>query len=113
MAETLEDPDERQTAIELSIGWRLGQEFAAAHPEEALEIGRERVPEDCENLDVARVLLAESVRTNEPNHAWGWHDYAKYEVMRDSVAAADVEGDFDLQHAFPNDYVKQMNQDNP
>jgi NitT/TauT family transport system substrate-binding protein len=105
----LDNAQDRKIAINLMKGWRMGTEFAQQNPEEALQIACKRVPEDCENMDVAKAYLDVAIAAEEPPQEWGFHDFAKYEVVRDSIAAAQIEGDVNLEEAFTNDYVEEFN----
>ena len=87
----------------------MGTDFARGNPDEALEIACKRVPEDCANMDVAQAYLDVAIAAEEPPQQWGFHDFAKYEVVRDSIAAAQIEGNVDLDQAFTNDYVEEFN----
>jgi len=107
--EVLDNEQDREIAINLMKGWRMGTEFAQQNPDQALEIACKRVPEDCENMDVAKAYLDVAIAAEEPPQDWGFHDFAKYEVVRDSIAAAQIEGEVDLEQAFTNDYVEEFN----
>lgn len=111
MAETLESEENREIAIKLAKGWRMGTQFAIENPEQALEIACKRVPEDCQNMDVAKAYIDVAIDAERPQQQWGFHDFAKYQTVKDSIAAAQIEGDVDLRKAFTNEYVDEINAD--
>jgi NitT/TauT family transport system substrate-binding protein len=108
-ASTLQNPDDRDTAIKLAKGWRMGTEFAINDPQAALDIACKRIPEDCQNMKVAQAYLDVAIAAERPPQQWGFHDMAKHTTVKDSIAAAQIEGDVDLEKAFSNEYVDEIN----
>jgi NitT/TauT family transport system substrate-binding protein len=106
---TLDNPEDRDTAIKLAKGWRMGTEFAVENPQQALDIACKRIPEDCQNMKVAQAYLDVAVAAEKPPGQWGEHDQDKNTTVKDSIAAAQIEGDVDLAAAFSTDYIDEIN----
>ncbi|MEA2179974.1 MAG: NitT/TauT family transport system substrate-binding protein, partial [Solirubrobacteraceae bacterium] len=96
-ASTLQNPEDRDTAIKLAKGWRMGTEFAMNDPKAALDIACKRIPEDCQNMKVAQAYLDVAIAAEKPPQQWGLHDAEKNQTVKDSIAAAQIEGDVDLE----------------
>ncbi|MEY2534153.1 MAG: NitT/TauT family transport system substrate-binding protein [bacterium] len=108
-ASTLQNAEDRDTAIKLAKGWRMGTEFAVQDPKAALEIACKRVPEDCQNMKVAQAYLDVAIAAEKPSQQWGLHDVEKNRTVKDSIAAAQIKGDVDLEKAFTNEYIDEVN----
>jgi NitT/TauT family transport system substrate-binding protein len=108
-ASTLQNPEDRDTAIKLAKGWRMGTEFAMNDPKAALDIACKRIPEDCQNMKVAQAYLDVAIAAEKPPQQWGLHDAEKNQTVKDSIAAAQIEGDVDLETAFTNEYIDEVN----
>ena len=108
--ETLANETDREIAIKLARGWLKGTVFTEANPEATLAIGCERVPEECTDMDGARSFLdaaVESVAIPEGTMP-GTNEVAKWEVIKESLAFADLEGDVDVAEAAPDDFVDEV-----
>jgi NitT/TauT family transport system substrate-binding protein len=108
-ASTLQNQEDRDTAIKLAKGWRMGTEFAVNDPKAALDIACKRIPEDCQNMKVAQAYLDVAIAAEKPPQQWGFHDIEKNRTIKDSIAAAQIKGDVDLEKAFPNEYIDEVN----
>jgi NitT/TauT family transport system substrate-binding protein len=104
---TLDDPADRELAIKLARGWLQAGQFIAAHTDEALKIGCEAVPEDCQDMAVAELQAELSSQTQNPlvADAPGTTPEDKAETLIKAVAG-DVT--MPIGDALPNTYIDQI-----
>lgn len=57
----LADEGTRKDILGMARAWARGAVFAAAHPDEALEIACRQVPQECEDMDFARQYLEDTI----------------------------------------------------
>jgi NitT/TauT family transport system substrate-binding protein len=102
----LDDQAERDVAIQLARGWIKGAQFADEHPDEALQIGCKRVPEQCKNKKVAELLVKLSASEETPLDPSrpGYFDMTKGQAVADTLKDQ-VSSPVDLSKVFLNDYV--------
>lgn len=64
--EVLQDEEGRRIIEGIARAWARGSVFTIESPEETLEIGCQEVPEECENMEAARILVEDTARFLEP-----------------------------------------------
>jgi NitT/TauT family transport system substrate-binding protein len=64
--DVLQDESKRQIVEGIARAWARGSKFTIDNPEQTLEIGCEAVPEECTDMESARVLVEDTARFLEP-----------------------------------------------
>jgi NitT/TauT family transport system substrate-binding protein len=64
--DVLKDEDGRKTIEGIARAWAKGSVFTIENPEKTLEIGCEAVPEECEDMDAARILVEDTAKFLQP-----------------------------------------------
>jgi NitT/TauT family transport system substrate-binding protein len=115
MEDTLQNPDDRETAIKIARCYRKGSEFAVENPDEALKIACEQVPEECEEEKVRDAFMDSVLDSYEvPEGAEHYTDHIpkeSYDLVQTSLAAGDIATPQDLTKVFPDEYAAEINQD--
>lgn len=91
--DVLEDPGQREVIEGLARAWAKGSLFTIEYPEETLELGCKAVPEECEDMEAARLLVEDTANLLKPIeqgapigslYAEGWQTTA--DVLADTGA---------------------------
>jgi len=64
--DVLQDEAKREIVEGIARAWARGSKFTIENPEQALEIGCEAVPEECTDMDSARILVEDTAKFLEP-----------------------------------------------
>jgi NitT/TauT family transport system substrate-binding protein len=64
--EVLDDPDKREVIEGIARAWARGSVFTIENTEEMLEIGCAEVPEECEDMESARLLVEATAELLQP-----------------------------------------------
>lgn len=64
--DVLEDPDKRKIIEGIARAWAKGSLFTIEYPEETLELGCKVVPEECEDMESARLLVEDTAKLLQP-----------------------------------------------
>ena len=64
--DVLKDEAKRTIVEGIARAWARGSKFTIDNPDQALEIGCEQVPEECNNMESARILVTDTARYLEP-----------------------------------------------
>jgi NitT/TauT family transport system substrate-binding protein len=104
---TLDDAADRELAIKLARGWLQAGQFIAANTAEALKIGCEAVPEDCQDMAVAELQAELSSQTQNPlvPDAPGTTPEDKAETLITAVAGKIT---LPISEVLPNTYIDQI-----
>jgi ABC-type nitrate/sulfonate/bicarbonate transport system substrate-binding protein len=112
MQETLDDPALLDTAIRVvRAAHAMGLTFADENLDAALSIGCEVVPEQCEDMDLARATMTTGLESNRPtgDNPWGYNDHELWNTTQETLLADVIEEPFDVTVAAPNDYIEAIN----
>lgn len=112
MQETLDNPEDAETAAKLAKCYREGSEFAVENPDEALDIACEQVPEECSDMKVANIFLEQVLVSYEvPEGAESYVEHLpvdSYDLVQTSLAAEDISEPQDIEEVFPNTYMEEI-----
>jgi NitT/TauT family transport system substrate-binding protein len=64
--DVLQDESKRQVVEGIARAWARGSKFTIDNPEQALEIGCEAVPEECQDMESARILVEDTAKFLQP-----------------------------------------------
>ncbi|MQA73401.1 MAG: hypothetical protein GEU88_03440 [Solirubrobacterales bacterium] len=64
--DVLQDPDKREIVEGIARAWARGSRFTIENTEETLEIGCEAVPEECKDMEAARILVEDTAKLLQP-----------------------------------------------
>jgi NitT/TauT family transport system substrate-binding protein len=64
--DVLKDEAKRQIVDGIARAWARGSKFTVDNPEQALEIGCKAVPEECTNMESARILVEDTAKFLQP-----------------------------------------------
>lgn len=64
--DVLEDPEKREIVEGIARAWVRGSVFTIENTEETLEIGCEAVPEECADMEAARILVEDTAELLKP-----------------------------------------------
>jgi NitT/TauT family transport system substrate-binding protein len=64
--DVLQDPDKRETIEKIARAWARGSVFTINDPKATLDIGCEAVPEECEEMEAAQVLVEATAELLKP-----------------------------------------------
>lgn len=114
MQETLDNEEDRETAITIARCYREGSEFALENPEEARDISCEIAPEECEDPAVTEAYLQavlDTLFTPEGAEHYTEHlPVEAFDLVQTSLAADDIAEPQDLEEVFPNEYLDAINE---
>ena len=107
--ETMEDPEDRQVAINLVRGYFLGSWFLQSHPEEAKEIVCSVIPSDCtDDAYVAATLELVADRfAPEKDGKAGAFDYENIEVLLNMTLGEELT--VPIEQAFNDEFLDPIN----
>lgn len=105
--ETLDNEEQRQIAIKLARGWLKAGQFVAQNPQEALEIGCNAVPEECQDRAVAELQVKLAGETQSPlvPEAPGTTPEDKARTL---IEAAAGEVTLPIDEVLPNTYIDEI-----
>jgi len=105
--ETLDDPAKREIAVKLARGWLKAGQFLSTNREEALQIGCDSVPEECQDMAVAELQSELSAETQSPlvAEAPGTTPEDKATTLIEAVAG---EITIPISDVLLNEYVEQI-----
>lgn len=111
MQATLDDPALRDVVVRLIRAHAKGLVFAQENIDAAVAIGCEIVPEQCEDMDRAKVTMTRGLDTNLPNgdNPWGFNDHDAWSTTQGTLLADVIETEFDVTVAAPNDLIEEIN----
>jgi NitT/TauT family transport system substrate-binding protein len=64
--DVLQDENKRKIVEGIARAWARGSHFTIDNPDQALEIGCKAVPEECEQMDAAKILVEDTAELLQP-----------------------------------------------
>lgn len=107
---TMQDPDDREIALNLVRGQLLGAMYLADHPEDAKEIVCKVVPQDCtdDELTAATLeLVADRYAPSREGRA-GAFDYEKIQVLLDMTLGEELT--VPIEEVFNGEFLDEINE---
>jgi NitT/TauT family transport system substrate-binding protein len=114
LQETLDNEEDRDTAVKIIRAWLRGDLFARENPEEALDIACKAVPEDCRDRATAEAYLQRSIEVATPPDGLRPGEPAPEEafatIQRALIEGGDMENEVDFGEVFPTDLIDEYNE---
>jgi NitT/TauT family transport system substrate-binding protein len=106
------DEAKKDIAVRMLRAWRKATEYAQENPEQSLEEACEIVPEQCENMDSAAALWADTIELIQfEEGAFGAHNYEGFQTMLDDIVDTSVlDQEVDIQTGFVDDLIGPANE---
>jgi NitT/TauT family transport system substrate-binding protein len=111
-ADTVANPDDRETMIKIARAWNRGTVFALNDPEAALKIACEYVPEECKDMNAARAFMNATLNGIKPREGaeLGAFDYGALETQAGLLSDDDLGPEpINFEEVFTNDYIGEIN----
>ncbi|HET8757808.1 MAG TPA: ABC transporter substrate-binding protein [Solirubrobacteraceae bacterium] len=114
MQKTLDNEEDRDTAIKIVRAWLKGDQYARLNPDDAFKMACDAVPEECTDEKTAKAFFDRSIEVATPPEGVRPGENAPLDafetIQHALIQGGDMKQEVDLQEVFPTTYVDQFNE---